>query len=273
MRGRCRGDYITGKKGRYEFVKPEEYSPVRKELESILRNAKSYLEKNSDLTFHYQMVGSGQRGLITRVISGNKGFDFDYNLELPDLDYGWSYKPKEVKQQFMKAFEHAVRGTKWRPPQDSTSVMTLRVVDTKNSRIEYGCDLAIVFYSDDGMMNYLYSHKNGGYSFYSRKRSNISMIRSMKFWIIMVRKMVGVRSRICISVSRIPTGIQIRGHLCCISRLSTMFMTSILRINIGKSAMTISIMMMTIDHFIGIEIGVNYEQRSLRTYTFATTVE
>ena len=78
------------------------------------------------------------------------------------------YKPKEVKQQFMKAFEHAVRGTKWRPPQDSTSVMTLRVVDTENSRIEYGCDLAIVFYSDDGRMHYLHSHKNGGYSFYPR---------------------------------------------------------------------------------------------------------
>ena len=44
--------------------------------------------------------------------------------------------------------------------------MTIKVVDKKNKRIQYGCDLAIVYYDFRGEMYYLHNYKDyRGYQF------------------------------------------------------------------------------------------------------------
>lgn len=66
---------------KYEYVKWEEARPVKMELNRINQKMFSYIKSNyPELSFKAKLVGSGKRGLITREVNGNKGFDFDFNL-------------------------------------------------------------------------------------------------------------------------------------------------------------------------------------------------
>lgn len=67
----------------YEYVSKKEYAPARKEIEDLIKNLHSEVKKlDKEFTFEHKLIGSGSRHLITRVIGGNQGFDFDYNLIL-----------------------------------------------------------------------------------------------------------------------------------------------------------------------------------------------
>ena len=127
---------------KYEFVTKKEYSPIRLELEEIIKNVQNILRK--DFTFQFKLVGSGNRHLITREINGNKGFDFDYNLILNK----YYSNPKYVKEKIIKAINQAIKGTKYDFAENSTTSITIKVKDTKNKKIEHSCDFAIVYYSE-----------------------------------------------------------------------------------------------------------------------------
>lgn len=145
----------------YEYVKKSEYAPVRKELEQIINRVQVYLRKNYGLTFQFRLIGSGQRHLITRIKGGNKGYDFDYNLILSPPDDGYRYIAKVIKDDFMTALKTALRGTKYSFPQDSTSSITVKVVDKGKKKIEHSCDFAIIYYgNNDGIDGYYYLRNN-----------------------------------------------------------------------------------------------------------------
>ena len=134
-------------------------------MNRIIQKANSYLLKNTDISFEHCLVGSGSRGLVTRIVGGNQGYDLDFNLVL-DAPKGFINNAELVKRSMMDAFQYAVKGTGWSDPKDSTSVMTIKVVDKKNKRIQYGCDLAIVYYDFRGEMYYLHNYKDyRGYQF------------------------------------------------------------------------------------------------------------
>ena len=80
----------------YEYVPKTEYQPVRNELEQIIHRVQNLLRERG-MTFQYHLIGSGNRHLITREKDGNKGFDFDYNLILPDPG-DREYNAKVVKE-------------------------------------------------------------------------------------------------------------------------------------------------------------------------------
>ena len=157
----------------YEYVTKKEYGPVKRELERIIRKTQKIMETEEEVSFYYDLIGSGKRHLITRVKKGNTGFDFDYNLviETP-TDFTW--KAKEVKLGFIRAFNEALIGTNYKCAEDSTSAITIKVVDTQNSKIVHCCDFAIIYYlSDDPNDGYKYirNNKNGKYTFEMRKVS------------------------------------------------------------------------------------------------------
>ena len=87
----------------YEYVARKEYSPVKREIEHIIKKVKEIMETEEGISFYYDLIGSGKRHLITRLKNGNTGFDFDYNLviETP-TDFTW--RAKEVKLGFIRAF-------------------------------------------------------------------------------------------------------------------------------------------------------------------------
>ena len=158
----------------FEYVTKAEYQPVREELESIIHRAQKFMKENFDTTFQYRLIGSGKRHLITRVKGGNGGYDFDYNLILQAPEKGYCYKAKVVKEQFLQAFNYAVKGTPYKFPEDSTSAVTIKVVNYKKSVILHSCDLAVIYYPEKetnaGYM-YLKNWKNGQYSFEMRNLS------------------------------------------------------------------------------------------------------
>ena len=82
--------------------------------------------------------------LITRIKDGNKGFDFDYNLIIPHPGQGYHYKADVIKSDFIEAFKIALKGTQYSFPKDSTSAITVKMVDKVNSKIKYSCDFAIM---------------------------------------------------------------------------------------------------------------------------------
>lgn len=153
----------------YEYVEKAEYAPIRKELEEVIKRTQIEMRKNYGLTFQFHLIGSGRRHLVTRIRGGNKGFDFDYNLIIPHPGNGYYYKANIIKQNFMDSFKTALRGTQYSFPKDSTSAITIKVVDKKNKKIRYKCDFAIIYYGDyDDSDGYYYlrnNKKQGSYEF------------------------------------------------------------------------------------------------------------
>lgn len=145
----------------YEYVKKSEYAPVRKELEQIINRVQAEMRKRYGLTFQFRLIGSGQRHLITRIKGGNSGYDFDYNLILSPPDDGYRYIAKVIKQEFIDALKIALRGTEYSFPKDSTSSITIKVVDKGKKKIEHSCDFAIIYYgNNDGYEGYYYLRNN-----------------------------------------------------------------------------------------------------------------
>ena len=106
-----------------------------------------------------------------RDTSSNKGYDFDYNLILPNKP---QLKAAKVNEYFRLAVNYAVKGTAYKCPEDSTTVLTIKVVSKKQSKIAHSCDFAIIYYpyedADDGYF-YLKNWKDGRYSFEFRQLS------------------------------------------------------------------------------------------------------
>lgn len=157
----------------YVYVSKKEYAPYKREIENIIGHAQRIMKKKYNTTFQYKLIGSAGRHLVTKIKNGNKGYDFDYNLILQKSDL-WN-NPKKLKKQFVDAFCEAIKGTPYSFPEDSTSSITIKVIDKKNSKIIRSCDLAIIYYIDDDEPDegykYLKNWKNGNYSFEQRKLS------------------------------------------------------------------------------------------------------
>lgn len=144
----------------YEYVKKSEYAPVRKELEEIIKRVQNEMWDAYRLTFQFQLIGSGKRHLVTRICGGNSGYDFDYNLIIQRWGNMYNCKDMVVKQGFMDAFKEAVKGTPYSSPKDSTSAITIIVIDRKQKKILSSCDFAIIYYEDCSVNNGYYFLRN-----------------------------------------------------------------------------------------------------------------
>lgn len=173
----------------YEYVTKKEYAPVKVKLESILRRIQQIMASDYELEFKYELIGSGKRHLITRIKDGNKGFDFDYNLIIPHPGQGYHYKADVIKSDFIEAFKIALKGTQYSFPKDSTSAITVKMVDKVNSKIKYSCDFAIMYYDEnDGCDGYMYLRNDkstGNYHFafrsYSRTDTNEKLAEILEY--------------------------------------------------------------------------------------------
>ena len=164
----------------YEFVNKKEYQPIRNEIEEIIKIVQRYMRKHYDVSFQFQLIGSGSRHLITRVKNGNSGFDFDYNLILPTPNE-YDYNAKYIKQCFIDAFKYALQDTSYSNPKDSTSAITIKVVDKNGKRVEHSCDFAIIYYDDDDIDNgYYYLRNNKNKNYYSFEQRRLSVDYSYK---------------------------------------------------------------------------------------------
>ena len=130
----------------YEYVSNKEISLVRDEIEKIIHRVQDYLRKEGILTFQYYLVGSAsnKRHLVTRLKNGNKGFDLDYNLIIQKIADEYD-DAESIKKILMKTFD-MFKLEKYTNCKDSTSVFTIKNIDTKTNSIKYSFDFAIVNY-------------------------------------------------------------------------------------------------------------------------------
>ncbi len=149
----------------YEYVTRREYSPINQDFQQIINQVHKEM-KQYDITFQHELIGSGSRRLVTRILGGNTGYDFDYNLNIQQFPAEFS--PKKIKNLFRESFRHALKNSKYKDPEDSTSVLTIKMVDFENSRISHSFDMALTFRFEDGE-KYIRNNKNGSYTWECRK--------------------------------------------------------------------------------------------------------
>lgn len=99
-------------------------------------------------TFQFTPVGSYSRNMITYDAKSNTGFDFDINIEVNDDDE--NFTPQEIKDIIRNALDRVAVNYGYSHAEDSTRVITIKVVDRRLSRIAHSCDFAIVYNYKDG---------------------------------------------------------------------------------------------------------------------------
>lgn len=94
-------------------------------------------------TFKFTPVGSYPRNIITYDANSNVGFDFDFNIEVNDEEE--NYTAQQIKDTLRHALSRVAKKYGYSPAEDSTRVITIKVVDHSSSRILYSCDFAIIY--------------------------------------------------------------------------------------------------------------------------------
>lgn len=145
----------------FEYVPKSEFLPVKNELVELINCVQD--EVREHFTFRFDFIGSASRNMITRQINGNVGYDFDVNIRVNDPDE--NYSAEQIKTILRKGFDKYVKYFSYDYSEDSSRVITIKVKDTKNSRILHSCDFAIVFDCSDGRQQYIrFNKKDNSYS-------------------------------------------------------------------------------------------------------------
>ena len=124
---------------KYQYVERNEYQPVKNALVELIHCVQDEVRKN--FTFKFGFVGSASWGVITREVDGNRGYDFDVDFIINCEE---EYSAEEIKRIVMNAFWKHGASYDFGFPKDSSNVITIKHVDSWNSRIVYSCDIAIV---------------------------------------------------------------------------------------------------------------------------------
>ena len=124
----------------FEFVSKSELNPVKIKVEEIINLLQDAM-RVLGVTFTFKLVGSGGKHLVTRVVNGNTGFDFDYNL---GIKKDGDLSDRELRLKVKSQLESILSGTGYSTVSSGKQSMTFKFVDYENSRVIHSCDFAIV---------------------------------------------------------------------------------------------------------------------------------
>ncbi len=124
----------------YEFVPKSELNPVKDQVEGIIKMLQDSM-RVFGVTFTFKLVGSGGKNLVTRVVNGNTGFDFDYNL---GIQKDGDLSAKDLRLKVKRELERLLQGTGYSTVSSGKQSMTFKFIDHDNSRIVHSCDFALV---------------------------------------------------------------------------------------------------------------------------------
>ena len=80
--------------------------------------------------------------MITREVKGNRGYDFDVDIRVNDDEE--DYSAGQLKHILHETLRRVSMKHGYSTCEDSSSVITMKMVDVSDSRIEHSCDFAIV---------------------------------------------------------------------------------------------------------------------------------
>lgn len=100
-------------------------------------------------TFQFTPAGSYPRNMITFDAKSKVGFDLDFNIEVNDDEE--NYTAQQTKDILRNALDRIAGRYGYAHAEDSTRVITIKVIDRGDSRILHSCDFAIIYNcSEDG---------------------------------------------------------------------------------------------------------------------------
>lgn len=110
-------------------------------------------------TFQFTPVGSYPRNMIAFDAKSKVGFDLDFNIEVNDDEE--KYTAQQIKDILRNALDRIAGRYGYAHAEDSTRVITIKVIDRSDSGILHSCDFAIVYnYSEGGKPRQQYIHFN-----------------------------------------------------------------------------------------------------------------
>ena len=142
----------------FEYVSKKEAAPYKAELIEILHQVQDYVR--DDFTFQFTFIGSSSRNMITYDPTTNIGFDFDVNITLNDDDE--DYSPEEIRTILHNAFSRFMTAYGYNKCEQSTRVISIKVVDQWSSRVIRSCDFAVVYEGRNGQQ-YIRFNKERNY--------------------------------------------------------------------------------------------------------------
>jgi len=165
----------------FDYVPRNQIKSAKDQIEQIIRNLQAKL-RSDGITFEVKLIGSGGKNLVTYIVGGNTGFDFDYNFV---IQKGADLDPKNLRLLFVQKLGEVILKTNYKNVSNGNQSFTIKVVDKENSKIIHGCDFAIVNEYVDNQNNYrqeiLVQYANNLYSWnkklicnnYTNKVSNL----------------------------------------------------------------------------------------------------
>lgn len=142
----------------FEYVSKKEAAPYKAELIEILHQVRDYVR--DDFTFQFTFIGSSSRNMITYDPTTNIGFDFDVNITVNDDDE--DYSPEEIRTILHNAFSRFMTAYGYNKCEQSTRVISIKVVDQWSSRVIRSCDFAVVYEGRNGQQ-YIRFNKERNY--------------------------------------------------------------------------------------------------------------
>lgn len=140
----------------FVYVTKASAQPVKNELIQIIHEVQDIVRPY--FTFQFRPVGSSSRNMITYDRKSNIGFDFDFDLEINDVEK--NYTPEEIRNIIKNAIDQVAPRYGYEYCEDSTRVLTIKKINTIISQILHSCDFAIVYNCGDGRQQYIRFNKD-----------------------------------------------------------------------------------------------------------------
>ena len=129
-----------------EYVSKKEVKPWRAMFHKWMKNIRTKV-KEKGITFTYRLVGSAKRNLVIR--HHNKGFDCDYQIFIQRNNNNLS--PKDIKLLFKSVIDDVCVADGFEACENSTSSLTIKMVDKSQSKVRVGYDVVILQETDEGL--------------------------------------------------------------------------------------------------------------------------
>lgn len=130
----------------FEYVSKKEAAPYKADLIELINKVQDHVRDK--FTFQYTFIGSSSRNMITYDPTTNIGFDFDVNITVNDDDE--DYSPEEIRTILHNAFLRFMTAYGYNKCEQSTRVISMKVVNQCSSRVIRSCDFAVVYEGRNG---------------------------------------------------------------------------------------------------------------------------
>lgn len=155
----------------FKYVPRTKYLPLKKQIIELIKEVQNRVRDK--FTFQFEFIGSTKRNMITEDVRSNIGFDFDVNLT---VNNDKNYTPKKIRTILRTALTNVSRKYGYDRCEDSTRVITIVNISTKNSSILHSCDFAIV----KGNKYIRFDKKENAYVWASQPKDFINLDKKAK---------------------------------------------------------------------------------------------